>query len=115
MTRPRGYGLTDPPRGSAMEAVEIAAVVAATWGVLMALSPILQIRRIIEQGSSEDVSLGYFWVLTLGFSLWLLYGLLDRQWPLIVPNAVALVVSVITMAVAVHFRRRRVADAVVRG
>ena len=97
-----------------MEAVEIAAVVAATWGVLMALSPILQIRRIVEQGSSEDVSLGYFWVLTFGFSLWLMYGLLDRQWPIIVPNAVALVVSVITMVVTWHFRASRlpVADRV---
>jgi MtN3 and saliva related transmembrane protein len=39
------------------------AVCAAAWGVVMALSPLLQIRRMISQQSSRDVSIGYFCVL----------------------------------------------------
>lgn len=46
------------------------AVLAASWGVLMAISPILQIRRILERQSSDDVSLGYLGVLLVGFTLW---------------------------------------------
>ena len=48
------------------------AVSAAAWGVLMALSPVLQIRRMLRQRSSADVSIGYFAVLLVGFLLWIL-------------------------------------------
>jgi hypothetical protein len=39
---------------------------AASWAVLMALSPILQIREIIRRRSSEGISIGYFAVLLVG-------------------------------------------------
>ena len=39
------------------------AVVAAAWGVLMGVSPVLQIRRMLRLRSSRDVSIGYFAVL----------------------------------------------------
>jgi uncharacterized protein with PQ loop repeat len=55
------------------------AVLAATYGVLMGVSPVLQIRRMVVRKSSSDVSVGYFGILTGGFVLWLLYGLVDRK------------------------------------
>jgi hypothetical protein len=33
-------------------------VVAAGWGVVMAMSPVMQIRRMMRIGSSRDVSIG---------------------------------------------------------
>ena len=36
---------------------DVLGVVAASWGVLMAISPILQIRRMLDQGSSADISI----------------------------------------------------------
>ena len=44
----------------------VLAVMAATWGVVMAVSPLLQIRRIVRLGSSRDVSIGYLAVLVIG-------------------------------------------------
>jgi len=35
------------------------AVLAASWGVLMALSPILQVRRMVERRSSADISIAW--------------------------------------------------------
>lgn len=81
------------------------AVGAAGWGVLMALSPALQIRRILERRSSEDVSIGYFGVLIVGFLLWLGYGISIRNLTLIIPNTVAFIVSVVTVVIALRFRR----------
>lgn len=49
-------------------------VVAASWGVVMALSPTLQIRRILRRRSSADVSVGYLSILVVGFLLWMGYG-----------------------------------------
>ncbi len=80
------------------------AVMAATWGVVMALSPALQIRRILQRQSSDDVSIGYLGVLLIGFCLWIAYGISIGNAALIVPNGVALVVGVVTVVVARRYR-----------
>ncbi|HMG31587.1 MAG TPA: SemiSWEET family transporter [Jiangellaceae bacterium] len=82
------------------------AVLAATYGVLMGVSPVLQIRRMIVRKSSSDVSVGYFGILTGGFVLWLLYGLAIGNTPLIVTNIVAVTVGFATITVARLYRRR---------
>ncbi len=81
-------------------------VMAAAWGVLMAISPALQIRKILRHRSSREVSIAYFWVLLIGFALWVAYGLTIQNWFLIVPNAVAFTVCVTTIAVALRYRSR---------
>lgn len=80
------------------------AVLAASWGVVMALSPALQIRRILQRRSSDDVSIGYLTVLLVGFVLWIAYGFSISNAALIVPNAVALAVGTATIVVARHYR-----------
>lgn len=80
-------------------------VTAASWALVMALAPILQIREIVRRGSSEGVSIGYFAVLIVGFGLWVAYGFARRDLPLIVPNCVAFLVMGCTIAVALDKRR----------
>jgi hypothetical protein len=84
----------------------ILAVTAATWGIAMAVSPLLQIRAIRAVGTSAGVSVGYQQVLLVGFLLWLAYGIAIRNPALIVPNTVATVVSAATIVVAHRFRER---------
>ena len=81
------------------------AVAAATWGVLMGISPLLQIRRMLRRRSSHDVSIGYFAILMVGFGLWACYGIAARNLALIVPNTVALLIGAGTIAVAVRLGR----------
>ena len=80
------------------------AVLAATWGVLMALSPTLQVRRMLARRSSADVSLAYLAVLQIGFGLWVGYGLAIANWALVIPNTVAFLIGVLTIAVALRYR-----------
>jgi MtN3 and saliva related transmembrane protein len=78
------------------------AIAAAGWGVVMALSPALQIRRMLQRRSAADVSVGYFITLLVGFVLWVLYGLAARNLALVLPNAIAIGVTVVTIAVALR-------------
>jgi len=78
--------------------------IAASYGVLMAVSPALQIRRILERRSSADVSLSYLLVLEVGFGLWILYGVALPNVAIIVPNVVAITVGLATILVARHYR-----------
>ncbi len=80
------------------------AAIAATWGVAMALSPLLQIRAIRAHRSSKGVSVGYQQVLLVGFLLWLSYGISLGNLAIVIPNTVAAVVSVATIAVSVRYR-----------
>ena len=80
------------------------AVLAGSWGVLMGISPLLQIRRIIQRGSSADVSIGYLMVLIVGFALWAAYGASIANVALIISNGVALVVGLATIAIARRYR-----------
>lgn len=79
-------------------------VLAASWGVLMAVSPTLQIRRMLARPSSADVSLTYLSVLQIGFLLWVLYGWALGNPAIMIPNSVALVIGAATIAIAVRYR-----------
>jgi len=81
------------------------AFAAATWGIAMAVSPLLQIRKIVQHRSSHGISVGYLSVLLVGFLLWLAYGVSIDNWALIVPNVIATVVCAATIATAHHYRR----------
>jgi MtN3 and saliva related transmembrane protein len=83
----------------------VLAAAAATYGVVMGLAPVLQIRRMIRKRSSRDVSTGFFGVLIVGFVLWIAYGLAIENLALVVPNTVALIVAVATIMVARIYRR----------
>ena len=80
------------------------AVAAATWGVAMALAPLLQIRAMRSHGSSAAVSVGYQQVLLVGFALWLAYGIAIGNVPLMITNSVAAIASGATILVALRFR-----------
>jgi MtN3 and saliva related transmembrane protein len=84
--------------------VTVLAVIAASWGVAMALAPLLQIREIRRHRSSRSVSVAYQQVLLVGFVLWFAYGVADQNLALIVPNTVAAIVSLATIAVSVRYR-----------
>jgi MtN3 and saliva related transmembrane protein len=80
------------------------AFAAAAWAMAMALGPVLQIRRIVDQQSSRGVSIAFFVVLLVGFALWVAYGIASGNAVLIVPNAVAGVVMAGTIGVAIRYR-----------
>lgn len=81
------------------------AFLASGWGIAMALSPVLQIRKMIELRSSQGISLGYPSVLFVGFLIWLAYGISIDNLALIVPNTVAALVIAVMIAVALRYRR----------
>jgi len=80
------------------------AFIASSYGVVMAISPLLQIRAIMLTRTSEGVSAGYQRVLLVGFLLWLAYGVASDNWAIIVPNVVAALVSLATILVTLRYR-----------
>ena len=71
-------------------AIKLLGFAAATCTTL-AFAP--QFVKVWRTRSTEDISLGMFLVLVLGVALWLLYGLLSGDGPLIASNAITLVLA----------------------
>lgn len=87
-----------------IDPLDMLGAVAATYGVTMAIAPLLQARRILVTRNSRDVSLAYLFVMQVGFVIWLAYGLALGNPYLFIPNAVALTVGAITIALALRYR-----------
>jgi uncharacterized protein with PQ loop repeat len=71
----------------------------------MGVAPMLQIRRMLREHSSRDVSVGYFTILLIGFLLWIAYGAAAGIPALVIPNTVALLVGTAVVIVALRLRR----------
>ena len=69
------------------------AVLTTFWGLLMGLAPLLQVRVIVRDRDAGGSSLGWVLFLLVGFLLWLTYGLVNRDLPLVISNTVAVLVT----------------------
>ncbi|MGA8458839.1 MAG: SemiSWEET family transporter [Streptosporangiaceae bacterium] len=87
-------------------AENILAAAASSWAVLMGLAPLLQIRRMLRERSSGQISVGYFTILLIGFLLWIAYGASARIMALVIPNIVSLLVGTAVIIVTLRLRRR---------
>jgi MtN3 and saliva related transmembrane protein len=63
-----------------------------------------QAVKIIREKQTQGISLVTQSVFTVGLALWLTYGLLLINWPLMLANAVTLVFSLVILALKVRYR-----------
>ncbi len=72
-------------------------------GCLTTAAFVPQLVKVWRTRSAEDLSLGMFLMFTLGIALWLAYGLLTWALPVILANAVTLVLSFTILALKLRF------------
>ena len=89
-----------------MNASDVLGPAALVAGLLMAVSPVLQVRRMLQTRSSRDFSLGYPTLLCVGFVIWMAYEISLSNVPMMLSNAASMTFMIVTIAVALSFRRR---------
>ena len=60
---------------------------------LTTLSFLPQVLRVWRTGQTRDISLAMYVVFVSGVVMWLVYGILIMKWPVIVGNAVTLLLA----------------------
>jgi MtN3 and saliva related transmembrane protein len=72
-----------------------------------------QAWRIIRTRETKGLSARMYALTVLAFALWLTFGILKGEWPIIVPNALCLLLAGFILAMLIMPRRMRakVADA----
>lgn len=76
-----------------------------TAGALTTLGFVPQVVKTWRTKSGHDLSFGTFGALLLGAALWLIYGVLQDDAPLIAANSVALVLQLTVLGLMVRYRR----------
>jgi len=73
-----------------------------------------QALRILKTRDTTAISAPMYGLTTLGFSLWLAYGVGKREWPLILTNGVCLLLAafILTMTIATKRQKNAIADSI---
>jgi MtN3 and saliva related transmembrane protein len=76
---------------------------------LTTLSFLPQALLTLRTRDVSGISLGMYSAFTLGVALWLVYGLVLGQWPIVVANALTLMLAsvILVMKLVVERQRRR--------
>jgi MtN3 and saliva related transmembrane protein len=74
-------------------------------GTLTTISFLPQLIKILKTKSAHDISLGMFLIFCAGVSLWLAYGILLNDVPIIVSNTVTLILSSSILFLKVKYDR----------
>ena len=70
---------------------------------LTTLSFVPQALKTFKTRDVSGISLGMYTAFTLGVALWLVYGVLIGAWPIIIANAVTLVLALAILVMKLRF------------
>lgn len=79
-------------------------VIGIAAGVFTSVSLLPQLVKILKHKKAEDISLFYLVILFVGLSLWVWYGALRDDLPIIVTNGFSLVINGIIIGVGIRYK-----------
>ncbi|SEM67519.1 MtN3 and saliva related transmembrane protein [Chryseobacterium taichungense] len=75
-------------------------------GILTSVSMIPQLVKVLKEKNAEDLSWTMILVLISGLSLWVWYGFLKNELPIILSNAFAVIVNVILLICCMIYKKK---------
>jgi MtN3 and saliva related transmembrane protein len=75
---------------------------------LTTLSFVPQAWLTFKSRDVSGISLGMYSAFTLGVGLWLVYGLLQQAWPIVVANAITLALAIGMLVMKLNYRRHEI-------
>ncbi len=73
--------------------MDYTSIIGSIAGTLTTISFMPQVIKTYKSKSAKDLSLGMFSLFCVGIILWLVYGLLNKDLPVIISNVVTLILS----------------------
>ncbi len=85
-----------------MDANQVVGIIA---GIFTACSMLPQLIKTMKEKKAEEVSLLMIVVLIVGLSLWIVYGFMKDDWPLIVTNIFSVGVNILLLFFRIKYRK----------
>lgn len=86
--------------------MEIKLIIGVAAGCLTAIAAIPQIVKVIKTKEVEHVSPFMFLILLAGNALWCWYGILLKDWPIIITNAFSLTMDILMLVLKAVYTKR---------
>ncbi len=83
--------------------MEISFIIGLVAAILSTISFLPQAILAFKTKHTKDISLATFWVLSIGILLWLIYGILIKEIPVILANSATLVLSVAILIMKIKY------------
>lgn len=68
-------------------------IIGTIAGILTSISMVPQLLKVIKNKDVENVSWRMITILLCGVSLWVVYGIMKMEWPIILSNAFSVLVN----------------------
>lgn len=81
-------------------------IIGTIAGVLTSVSMLPQLIKVWKEKNVEDISALMLCVLIAGLSLWVWYGILKEEWPIILSNSFAVLVNICLGICLIMYRKR---------
>ncbi|NJI72622.1 SemiSWEET transporter [Sphingobacterium kitahiroshimense] len=79
-------------------------LIGITAGILTSISMLPQLLKVIKEKTVEDLSLPMIIILITGLSLWVWYGIIKNELPIIISNAFAVLVNLFLLSYYLRFK-----------
>jgi MtN3 and saliva related transmembrane protein len=84
-----------------MQIIDIVGTLAAT---ITTASFVLQARHTFQTKDVSGISLGMYSVFVTGVGLWLVYGVMLGEWPIIIANGITITLALAILAMKLRYR-----------
>lgn len=82
-------------------------IIGTIAGVLTSIAMVPQLIKVIKEKNVEDISGLMLGVLITGLSLWVVYGIIKMEWPIILSNSFAVLVNTTLAFFWLKFRNKK--------
>lgn len=76
-------------------------------GILTSISMVPQLVKVIREKKSDNLSVSMLVVLLMGVSLWVIYGFMKKEWPIILSNLFSVCVNIVLLISCFVFKKNK--------
>jgi MtN3 and saliva related transmembrane protein len=75
-------------------------------GIFTASSLLPQVIKTLKEKKAEEVSIVMLLVLQAGIILWIIYGVMRSDMPIIITNAFSLLINIVMVVLRIKYRKK---------
>lgn len=75
-------------------------------GICTAISLLPQLIKIVREKKANAISYGMLTILMLGLITWIVYGIMRKDYPIILTNSLSLVLNILIFIFTVRYKTR---------
>ena len=87
--------------------MQLTEIIGTLAGIFTTIAVLPQIIKAIQSGMVKDVSAWTYVIISLGVSLWTIYGFLKMDWPIIITNGISVILNSIMLYIIFNPKNKK--------